>query len=290
MGRAKESEPMRANLMLTLAGGFAAIAIYSLTQQDGIRLTVFACAALLALASLLVGVFIGFIFGIPKTVTTTPNDTAFAVPAAKYHGNTNLEEISDWLTKILVGAGLVELGKLGAAFGSLSETLARDNALGGGGKIVAPTVIILYAVAGFMLAYLYARIYLARKFSDARLDESPETILGQMNAALYQPGGFDRTIQIGERLLELGEPSASRFWVYMASAYGQKYKADTAANAADAVTAEDRAKALNAVKKAIAMEPALKDLLRTLWKPAPGSSDDDLDAFAADPDFAAVLK
>src|SRR5438270_2613117 len=127
MVRAEESEtPWLAALTFALVGGVVAIGIYSSKQHDGIRLTVFACAALLALASLLVGAFIGFIFGIPKTVTTTPNDTASGVPAAKYQGSTNLEEISDWVTKILVGAGLVELGKVGAAFSSLSETLAKD--------------------------------------------------------------------------------------------------------------------------------------------------------------------
>jgi hypothetical protein len=37
----------------------------------------------------------------------------FIEQSAGYRSNSNLEEISDWLTKILVGLGLIELGRIG---------------------------------------------------------------------------------------------------------------------------------------------------------------------------------
>jgi tetratricopeptide (TPR) repeat protein len=287
MSRAAESEtPWLAGMLLAIFAGFGAIGVYSWWQHAGTRMSVFACCVLLALASHLVGAFIGFIFGIPKTVTTTSSS---GESTTSYQGNTNLEQISDWLTKILVGAGLVELGKIGVAFDSMTKTLTAGNALGNSGTVVAPTIITLYAVSGFLIAYLYARIYLARELRDADRDDSPDTVLGQMNAALYQPGGYERAIQIGDDLLKIGAPSNARFWIYYASAYGQKYKADQKRGVADEM-AEDRTKALDAVKKALTMDPTTKETLRSLWKPVPPSQDDDLSAFQDDPDFIALLK
>ena len=59
-----------------------------------------------AAAATAVGAFLGFLFGIPRTLqgNTTPGPDEIA----DYRPNTNLEQISDWLTKILVGVGLVK--------------------------------------------------------------------------------------------------------------------------------------------------------------------------------------
>src|SRR5689334_2047890 len=72
-----------------------------------------ACALILSGASLFVGVLLGFLFGIPKTLRRNPDPTAGG-PLAEgdYQPNTNLEEISDWLTKLIVGIGLVELRRI----------------------------------------------------------------------------------------------------------------------------------------------------------------------------------
>ena len=106
--------------MVTL--GAIVLAIYAWKQHEGMRLIVFACGGLLALASLLTGAFIGFIFGIPKTVTAAAASSNQAVET--YQGNTNLEQISDWLTKILIGVGLVQLNALPGHIQELTEHLA----------------------------------------------------------------------------------------------------------------------------------------------------------------------
>ncbi|MDB5020626.1 MAG: hypothetical protein JWQ28_1753 [Pedobacter sp.] len=56
---------------------------------------------LLGAAIFMLGLFVGFLFGIPKNVSKNASGT--------YTSNTNLEEISDWLTKILVGLGLTQI-------------------------------------------------------------------------------------------------------------------------------------------------------------------------------------
>lgn len=56
-------------------------------------------------ASTLVGGMIGFLFGVPrKNLAAEANNNRLA--GRSYTPNTNLEHISDWLTKIIVGVGL----------------------------------------------------------------------------------------------------------------------------------------------------------------------------------------
>src|SRR4051812_27802494 len=81
--------------------GAVGIIIYSWAEASW---KVFACALFISLAAALVGALAGFVFGIPKTVATGTPAATSAGTASPYQGNTNLEEISDWLTKILVGA------------------------------------------------------------------------------------------------------------------------------------------------------------------------------------------
>jgi len=57
------------------------------------------------------GGLLGFIFGVPKTLAAS-RQTAGGAPANASQTNTNLEQISDWLTQILVGAGLTSLTSL----------------------------------------------------------------------------------------------------------------------------------------------------------------------------------
>ncbi len=82
---------------------------------------------LLALASLVTGLLLGFLFGIPKALQ---NDHPESGLQRAYATNTNLEQISDWLTKILVGVGLVEMGKISARFGELTEEVGGTFAVG----------------------------------------------------------------------------------------------------------------------------------------------------------------
>lgn len=63
--------------------------------------------ALWAMAYCVGGFLIGFLFGIPKVLQA--NETVAARANPQYRVNKNLEQISDWLTKIIVGLGLVQL-------------------------------------------------------------------------------------------------------------------------------------------------------------------------------------
>lgn len=140
--------------------GFVAVGIYSWSEKS---FRIFACAGLVALASAVAGSLMGLIFGLPKTVTSAralEGETRMIEARTEYQGNTNLEQISDWLTKILIGAGLVELGNIKDAFETFGSVLDDNKALGTSGWIIGPCLIIAYGVAGFLLAYLWSRIYM----------------------------------------------------------------------------------------------------------------------------------
>ena len=79
----------------------------------------------IAAASAAIGAVIGFIFGIPRVL-----DAASRVAVANAVGrqtdgkavfavNTNLEKVSDWLTTLLIGATLVQIGSIPGRFSAV---------------------------------------------------------------------------------------------------------------------------------------------------------------------------
>ena len=116
-------------------------------------------AFLLLFGTLATGALLGFLFGIPRTAHA-------GVPGApapvQYWSNDNLEQISDWLTKILVGVGLVELGRLSSSAGALLDWVAP--ALGAPVEAAARpftlALLVYGVVAGFLFGYLVTRLRL----------------------------------------------------------------------------------------------------------------------------------
>lgn len=278
-------------VILVALSGILAMAVYAAGQKNS--WTVFACAALISLAAFVVGALLGFIFGIPKTVTKSAMSGAAGGRSieVEYEGNTNLEQISDWLTKILVGAGLVQLGEIGPALTAIGNEL--DPAiLGSGAKVIGPALIVSYTICGFILAYLWARIYLKRQLEEADRGAGPEYYLGVMNAALYspKPDGFSTTLDIAERMVTRGvKPSHARFWVYVACARGQQYEFERREGARPERLKEIRDQALDAVTHALAMDDRTRSMLHKFWIPDENAMDDDLEVFRDDPDFVALL-
>lgn len=160
-----------------LSVGVAAVLIFSV-QASGFKqaLSFIAFGLALSGASLLVGGLIGFLFGIPRKLQEQPDlkekekeaeGREGTAQRSLYGGNTNLEQISDWLTKILVGVGLTQITAIGTAISD-----ARAFALAGFGGLPASgefgTALILhFLVSGFLVGYLWTRIYLGRALTEA---------------------------------------------------------------------------------------------------------------------------
>lgn len=142
--------------------------------------------ATIALASAAVGGLLGLLFGVPRALAGSPNSTiaqtATGVTAdgasvassgptttnvGGYGANTNLEQVSDWLTKLLLGAGLTQLIRVPGGLQKLGSYLGPG--LGGGDAASSfAVVLVIYGVLiGFFLAYLAARLKLGAAFKEA---------------------------------------------------------------------------------------------------------------------------
>ena len=171
-----ETPKAMATIGIVMVIGIIGILIYALSTQsnDHTYSQVSATALLIACASTLVGALLGFLFGVPKTTQRPKKDSPDDATKDGTNGieaNTNLEQISDWLTKILVGVGLTQISQATTAI----EKFAAYNgpALGGGrpGEVCAVSIGILYSFCGFLVSFLWARLYLGSEMRSADASE-----------------------------------------------------------------------------------------------------------------------
>jgi CheY-like chemotaxis protein len=122
------------------------------------------------------GGLFGFVFGIPRLLQDarppTRSDEAASRSGdrpAPYAGNTSLEQISDWLTKILVGVGLTQLANIPAGLESIGEFVG--SGLGGlpDAGVFASLLVVFGLLDGFFVSYLWTRLYLPSLFAESDL-------------------------------------------------------------------------------------------------------------------------
>lgn len=99
--------------------------------------------------------------GGPDTESSSATVTSTAAPVSS-EINSNLVEVSDWLTKIIVGVGLVELKNFPEHAGSVARFVAPGlGAAKGTGIELAAAISLFFSVLGFLGGYLLTRIFLA---------------------------------------------------------------------------------------------------------------------------------
>jgi len=128
---------------------------------------------LLSGAGLIVGVLFGFIFGIPRSLASPA--AAVAQQAAmggerdpsqlNVLANTNLEQISDWLTKVLVGVGLTQLTQFPRRIVVAHNLLQNWLGISSGG-VIGLAILAAFGCGGFVWAYFESRTSLMQVFSD----------------------------------------------------------------------------------------------------------------------------
>jgi len=172
--------------------GLMIIVAFSLIQQHPPeqRASIFGISSLIAIATFLSGLLIGFIFGIPRIIPhksklADVNNYNAPVPKNELHlnddlysDNSNLEQISDWLTTIIVGLGLINLTQVPAALQQFSGYI--EPALGGSpsGGIFGTFILISYSLDGFLIGYLGTRRRAAVDFGEGKFEE--EEIIGNI--------------------------------------------------------------------------------------------------------------
>jgi CheY-like chemotaxis protein len=201
------------------------------------------------LAMYATGVLGGFIFGIPRVLDRDgdsppppqrPADanaadagaervrgvgTAAGTPARRRSSiNSNLVEVSDWLTKIIVGVGLVELKSLSTHGESLAAFIGRSivpvasaaqPVLAAAATSIAGAIALYFGVLGFITGYLLTRIFLAVVMSLADRDvhavETPMELPGGQRVPLQDLlEGFRASIaDVQSRVAQMFNPGSA---------------------------------------------------------------------------------
>lgn len=327
---------------VTLLAGCVALFIWAIAAAPDIPkiLNLLGLGTLLLGGATLVGGVFGLLFGIPKSIS----DPASAAPArtrdndekqpgdngrgSSYAVNTNLEQISDWLTKIIVGVSLTQIPTIRQEFHSLADFFGAgfaicNNAPCNGGSTGAALIITYGLMTGFLAGYLLTRMFLPGAFGRAdreaqllkRISEQQEAVqaLGRVQGEIYEQlywyekEGFRGAITTLDGLLKSeANKKNPALWVYLAAAHGQAYQW-----AHDHKPSSDkkddmqkwqqeldyhRNEALAAVKRALALGDSWKPILQVMWdrqhplKNAGHARDEsDLEPFYDDPEFRALL-
>ncbi len=156
----KLGTPLIASVLLAAnIAGFLEIYVYSKNQSA-------ASTYLWAMMCLASGALVGFLFGVPRINPETTKLKAL-LP------NSNIEVVSDWLTKIIVGVGLVEIRGIGQFIRKTSFELGQALAppMASQTEIAARAafatgVIVYFFVAGMIQGYLLTRMYLREQFQE----------------------------------------------------------------------------------------------------------------------------
>lgn len=146
----------------------------------GVGLAAFSLFAAAAAA----GAGLGFLFGLPRSryaeaanAAEQANRVASSAntdprPGSHYLTNSNLIKVSDWLTTIIVGVGLVNLGKVGPAVGQMSDAL--EEPLGGApySGLIGVTTMIVASIGALILCYLWTSIRVRELLEEIERDKS----------------------------------------------------------------------------------------------------------------------
>jgi hypothetical protein len=170
---------------LLLVGGVGAAWVGVQAEARG----AFGVVLLWAAACLACGSLLGFLFGIPRAGLANGKEGGKAGSGKdgrdgegddtpRNRPNTNLEEVSDWLTKILVGLTLVNLGELRTQLHGLAASAAAGlrHPAGEFEKSAALALIVFFTTMGFLAGYLYTRLVLQKLITDADKDAFGTTV------------------------------------------------------------------------------------------------------------------
>lgn len=156
-----ESGTFRVWIALVAPATFGAI-VYAAAKHSW---SILALSALVSACAFSGGALLGFLFGIPQYFARQGSS---ADPAkASYQPNTNLTQVSDWLTKIIIGVGLVQFGQLARSIGRLGDSLSSSFGGEPMGKPYGIAVVVGYFLIGFLSSYLYTRLRLQWAFAQA---------------------------------------------------------------------------------------------------------------------------
>ncbi len=204
-----------AAMLGALAAGLVVVAILGVSNAGFGRMAAMLGGVLLAAASALAGGFFGFLFGIPHSKQGPETVIASANGGRQYVENTNLEQISDWLTKIIIGLTLVQYQKISDFLAGAGKSFGPVLISGGNGAVaqaLAIALILYFFLTGFLFFYLWTRIYMEAllRRQHALLESEIETIL-HVQQQQQNDSDADALELVESYLDEKSDPKAEKF-------------------------------------------------------------------------------
>ncbi len=133
----KEDEHYIVSFYFIILASLLSISLYAWGNKHWF--TIVSTSFVISIASFLAGVLLGFIFGFPYSENEKQNKS--------------FKDITEWLTKIIIGLGLVELKKLYHLFNTDVAALSNSLAIGADLSVLFGALIIGYAIMGFLIGY-----------------------------------------------------------------------------------------------------------------------------------------
>jgi hypothetical protein len=156
----------------------------------------FSAALLFSLAALGAGGFFGFLFGLPHAgagasqhQSGSPLAPAAAgagaagatapgaSPGSDVTASTNLQQVADWLTKLILGAGLTQLGHLPHASSELFHSMSGAIGSTASSVSIAGGITIYFTAVGFVTGWLATYFFLTPAMN--RVERNISSILQQ---------------------------------------------------------------------------------------------------------------
>lgn len=147
----------------------------------------FGLLLIISLASMLSGALLGFLLGVPRLNRNYDPREDYG-RTTKYLPNTNLEDVSDWLTKIIIGITLTQLAKIPDYLQGIADYVTANSSCAGqdchlAGPVIV-SLLVYFFITGFLSGYYYTRIFLPTLFSIME-----ENSILRAETAIWRKGG-----------------------------------------------------------------------------------------------------
>lgn len=156
-------------LLFYLAGLITLILSASVYTSPAKAVSSAGIAIMVAFAASFAGGLIGFLFGIPRSGSrSTPAQNDLLGIKVQRSPNTNLEEISDWLTKVIVGVGLTQVPSIVDHTQKIVSFVASGMLLDLGAAsshVLAGATLVYFSILGFIYVWMSTRLYLSAAMS-----------------------------------------------------------------------------------------------------------------------------
>jgi len=154
-------------IMYVIAIGYIICSIYEYNLNKNISKLFL--INLLSITSVVVGGLFGFLFGMPKNSHHDEHKNGDhkngdhkkgnhpdLIKKDIYQENTNLQEISDWMTKIIVGVGLTQFRSIYEKYTEITLKISSENNIGT--HTIVCMVTIYFYILGFFASYFWAKL------------------------------------------------------------------------------------------------------------------------------------